>query len=521
MISNKDTIEIELQEQFIANNSSTKTNASSRLSAKHIIVFSCICLLVVVGAILIALYVRTRSSPTVHDDWHIEFVTDIEGHYEYFQNIVNHSKVIKFGKPDHGQPVLEWMSGMETKGYFVVGGDTVDRGIGDMRMVTSLVAFKLKYPQRVIFIIGNRDFNKLRLQRELNGPLIDTEILIDEYQGYRGNSGRISDDKLAEFRACYGKNATKTLKWLLANTMGAPKAFENRKIELAELGRKHENEDVIRSYLQSMDPTQGEEAFMWNYINNAVFVWQFGEHLFMHGPYGYMKGSIGEWLDRLKAIRHDIQFQYANEPSRQFNFSYFRRIVEDDLKVYNQDFRFFVPTRHFNGTPFGQPSLQLFYGEGDALYGMNVYHGHIPAGQDTPTVMITPHNALPYYLTNADTSYGCFRTDEDRGGSYANTLITSNGIHVEGRTAVDNDGKCQTISPSKHYQFTVPFTTNYDEVVFDKHIGTIRNIDDENKLVKFKINDTKNEYVTQILTEEADANGRVHLHALFGLCTYQ
>ena len=60
------------------------------------------------------------------------------------------------------------------------GGDAFDRGEGDIRIGRLLVDLKLRYPDRVFLILGNRDVNKTRLTSELHPsemqrPLADCE----------------------------------------------------------------------------------------------------------------------------------------------------------------------------------------------------------------------------------------------------------------------------------------------------------------------------------------------------------
>jgi len=60
---------------------------------------------------------------------------------------------------------------------FIFGGDSQDKGIGDIRFVTMLLELKEIYGERVILIIGNRDINKLRLKVELNANKEDQNKL--------------------------------------------------------------------------------------------------------------------------------------------------------------------------------------------------------------------------------------------------------------------------------------------------------------------------------------------------------
>lgn len=56
----------------------------------------------------------------------------------------------------------------------VIGGDMVDRGPGDLRVLADVVTLKENFPDQVEFILGNRDINKLRLVYELIRPIDST-----------------------------------------------------------------------------------------------------------------------------------------------------------------------------------------------------------------------------------------------------------------------------------------------------------------------------------------------------------
>ena len=63
---------------------------------------------------------------------------------------------------------------LSPNGYIIHGGDSVDKGPGDIRVVKTLVSLKKKYPSRVFLMLGNRDFNKLRFPAELDGSTLST-----------------------------------------------------------------------------------------------------------------------------------------------------------------------------------------------------------------------------------------------------------------------------------------------------------------------------------------------------------
>lgn len=89
----------------------------------------------------------------------IGYVTDIEGILNYWERFVQISSVLY--RDEH--KVLQLRENCE----LVFGGDVCDRGSGDIRIVTELLGLKERFPDKVHFILGNRDGNKLRLAVEL------------------------------------------------------------------------------------------------------------------------------------------------------------------------------------------------------------------------------------------------------------------------------------------------------------------------------------------------------------------
>ena len=99
------------------------------------------------------------SSPTTST---VGYVTDIEGNYSFWQRYIDLSQVLTRN---------ETTKNIELKNegcHFVFGGDLWDRGPGDMRVLGDLLKLKRRYPERVHFVLGNRDLNKLRLLAELS-----------------------------------------------------------------------------------------------------------------------------------------------------------------------------------------------------------------------------------------------------------------------------------------------------------------------------------------------------------------
>ena len=103
------------------------------------------------------------------------FLTDVEGNYEYFESYVEISAALAWDGKEKKKLKLKEHS------KFVFGGDSQDKGTGDIRVVKLLLDLKDRYPDRVFFIIGNRDANKLRLTTELSDQTLQNyEVKNDE-----------------------------------------------------------------------------------------------------------------------------------------------------------------------------------------------------------------------------------------------------------------------------------------------------------------------------------------------------
>ena len=89
----------------------------------------------------------------------VGFFTDVEGNLEYLQRYVEQSRVLRW-KDEGKRDALTLQS---DEAHFVFGGDSQDKGPGDIRCAKLLTALKKEFPERVHLIMGNRDVNKLGL----------------------------------------------------------------------------------------------------------------------------------------------------------------------------------------------------------------------------------------------------------------------------------------------------------------------------------------------------------------------
>eukprot|EP00804_Cyclotella_cryptica_P022870 CCRYP_005065-RA/>CCRYP_005065-RA protein AED:0.02 eAED:0.02 QI:201/1/1/1/0.33/0.25/4/2706/573 len=320
-----------------------------------------------------------KNSSKNHRYVTITFLTDVEGDGAYFDRFVNHSKVLGFRtrEPQFGRYArnrrsiakqgatemmgLDWNLGEWAEDYFpydkevvfleagdeeetsmlVYGGDVWDKGGADLYVIRQLLSLHARYPNRVHFLMGNRDINKLRIADELgvwrngsgdsrncgshvNGSALEplpfhggvywlrgTNLPGDPLRVVENEKGGIASSESSIF----SQNRAKRLKWMLENTMGSIDAFELRRLELerertaitnasSAFPSRHSrrsdkgdplhddcetnststmhvtDDEVAESYIRSCDPNHG---LMSQYLTRAKLIVRFGPALFMHG----------------------------------------------------------------------------------------------------------------------------------------------------------------------------------------------------------------------------------------------
>ncbi len=91
----------------------------------------------------------------------IGYVTDIEGDRKFWWKYVKMSKILDI-VPDNDEKQQEKFKViLKPHCHFVFGGDINDQYDGDIEVVEEVLKLKRQYPDRVHFILGNRDINKL------------------------------------------------------------------------------------------------------------------------------------------------------------------------------------------------------------------------------------------------------------------------------------------------------------------------------------------------------------------------
>lgn len=237
-----------------------------------------------------------RSSPGAATT-RISYMTDAEGDAAYFDRFVERSRVLGFD-PD-GRTVMflddddEEENAPDTTtntSMFVYGGDVCDRGGADLYVLRQLLSLQARYgSDRVHFILGNRDVNKMRLTQELGLRGGDDDVLPahDGCWWLRG-TGSTGDPESRDGRHRVPTNAPDRLRWILRHTMGSPDAFELRRAELQRDRRINDSQqdvtrvtddDVVRSYVDTCRP----DGHMGRYLRQAHLALQLGNVLFLHG----------------------------------------------------------------------------------------------------------------------------------------------------------------------------------------------------------------------------------------------
>jgi hypothetical protein len=221
----------------------------------------------------------------------ISYVTDIEGNEDYWHRYLKISKVLD--RSADGKITLQ------ENCHFVFGGDVCDRGPGDLQVISDLLTMKRDYPDRVHFILGNRDINKMRLSTELTSTLVNLDANIPWVNNKSSPTGTGS--------------SVERLKWILSNTMGCPFTFEFRRQELKNRHLPHSDADIVASFLQSV----ASDGILSTYLQYGQLGLIIHDTLFIHGallhrnmgalPFKNVNDKVHhlqEWINELNLFKH-------------------------------------------------------------------------------------------------------------------------------------------------------------------------------------------------------------------------
>jgi hypothetical protein len=330
----------------------------------------------------------------------IAYLTDVEGRWDKLATFTEGNDDVRLEADD----TLVLADDVT----FVFGGDVCDRGPHARRLVSTLLEAKRRYGDRVVLLAGNRDLNKLRLRRELDGH----------------PPGRTPSELRSGPRGSL-------LQWILSNTMGAKEAFEHRRTELASSARRErdelEDDSVAVSFLEDVAPN----GPMLAYLRACRLAHRAGPTLFVHG--GVTSESLGVVPDRSERIEDVDAWVAALDEVLAHELDVFERGGSPDAilayqaprpgTLWNQASVIYgrLADEEANPTLPEETVLRAL----DAARIRRVVVGHTPSG-DCPAIV----RDRGFELVLADNSYGRI----ERG---SRVTLTRDETRVEGLSELD------------------------------------------------------------------------------------
>ncbi|MFO0679119.1 MAG: metallophosphoesterase [Polyangiaceae bacterium] len=349
----------------------------------------------------------------------VTYVTDVEGIGAKLDTFVAESPWLAYD--------TEGRLELHDDATFVFGGDAVDRGPDGRRVVRTLLDAKERYGDRVVLVAGNRDINKLRLPRELEGApppwLRDVPV---------------------------GSPRAVVLRAILANTMGARAAFDHRQDELRREGVDADDDAVVRSFLDDLAPG-GPHL---RYLEHAVLAFRSGSTLFVHGAVsgeslGHVPGcdpepDVDRWIDRLNAFyRSQIRTFAERDASKEASLAHtavpYAPLVKYQAPVFGSGQN---PSSVVYGRTVDEANNPVLPDD-EAIARLvaagirRVVVGHTPSG-DTPTIL----RGEGFEMIVADNSYGSL----DWG---AGVDVDEDGVTIRGRATLES-GDVVSVGFSTH-----------------------------------------------------------------------
>lgn len=224
------------------------------------------------------------------------FFTDIEGDYAKLDQFIRTSGAFY---PEPGTDVWHQKPGV----LVIDGGDAGDNHPYSRKVVRELSRFADEAKDRFIIIGGNRDPNKVRIPLELGEKAMSRHPA-------NAKDGTIYADWLVSQKLSDSKPTR--LKWILSKTMGAPKAFEYRRGELAEERSVAlsaiSDDQIVESYLEEVGPDGTYTRFLkqgrliYSFDNNLIIHADMSQENFLQVP--GMRGkcrSVATWERKLNA----------------------------------------------------------------------------------------------------------------------------------------------------------------------------------------------------------------------------
>ena len=343
----------------------------------------------------------------------IAYLTDVEGQWSKLHGFATANPLVSL---DAAGKLL-----IAPGARFVFGGDAVDRGPDARRVVHALLEAKRRQPEQVVLLAGNRDINKMRLVTELRGlPPQGTPEPVRSADG-----------------------AT-LLRWIFEHTMGAPHAFSHRKAELESEGREFDDDAVVQSFLEDLEPA-GE---LTDYLCACQLVYREENTLFVHG--GVTSDSLGfvpeadhrfpavrDWAAALNSFyeRQCAAFRAREQSGYDALVAYQAPLPGTRL---NQASVVYGRTTDELGNPLLPPGAVVERLRGEGID--RVVLGHTPSG-DSPALL---RDGAGFELLLADNSHGRIEPGSqvflDEDPRILGASVLDNGERVEIATKLTGEG---------------------------------------------------------------------------------
>lgn len=329
--------------------------------------------------------------------YRLGYVTDVEGNIDYFRAFVRRSNVLDFLEDDVRSLRLSLRDGC----FFVFGGDSVDKGPGDIRLTRALVDLKIRYPTRVFLLVGNRDINKIRFVSELSQADMarDVDNIMPPFWNPKATTLKQFLNQILKEEQTKNKEdgvertfddvntRVNRLKYMLEHTLGCTETFEFRREELSILSQCSlvdvSDETVLKSFLDEVILPEGTMRL---YLELADVVVVIGNTIFVHG-------AVDEHTMRF-VPRDDSKFELPTrrpKPAKMCNDarqwaeslnSFFKRGLEDfrQRPDWNADRTSrggeAVLALHLSSCMWGRSVIGNFYGDGGVITHKNARKKH-------------------------------------------------------------------------------------------------------------------------------------------------
>ncbi len=205
----------------------------------------------------------------------VSYCTDAEGDFGKLTRFFKDNPAFRLG--------ADGLYHLEPGAVFVFGGDAPDRGAGSIRVMRELTRLKAESGDRVFLIAGNRDINKTRLARELAPEWRPKLALLQSWSDWAKEKNLLAPHADLSAASSAFADMPQRLRWILERTMGAPKAFDFMRQELAILAGVAEAQisdmEVTAAFRREYSPA----GVFGRYINSTQLAARVGNTLFIHG----------------------------------------------------------------------------------------------------------------------------------------------------------------------------------------------------------------------------------------------